>query len=184
MKKVLMIYVAMMVLNIIPMLTSCSSDKRKEALYWLTWNEKPRRTFYTCSEFVDDPRFPLIYPFDMVKPDCFGWSINVGQCKQDDIVEGERYIMVDLVYCDSNMIYCHNAEHKGGDGIFPSFPQPERWFTIDLHKMHLTLYKDSFDFYSNIGDEAAEHLQHPDEYFAAFDSDVFALPWIPDTVVW
>ncbi len=176
-----MLCAAMVALSIIPMLTSCNPDKTKKALYWLTWNEKPRRTFYTRNVSVDCPRFPLIYPFEMEKTDCFGWSINVGQCKQDNILG--QYTLVDLVYCDSNMIYCHNlSECQGANHCFPESSQPERWFTIDLHKMHLTTYRDSIDFYSNIG--AAEHLQHPDKYFAAFDSNVFALPWIPDTVVW
>lgn len=143
-----------------------------------------RNSFYTRDYDLDDPRIPLIEPFELVKTPIGGWSINIDAIESDDIVPGETYSPVDLVYCSNEMIYCHVLENAPGH--CPQLPQlsfPERWFTINMADTTITNYKGGQVFRAGIGDSIYLLLKTPDTLYAHFCDDIWALPWIPDTVI-
>ncbi len=142
-----------------------------------------RNSFYTRDYDLDDPRIPLIEPFELVKTPIGGWSINIGEIEAEDIVPGETYSPVDLVYCSHEMIYCHVLENAPGH--CPQLPQlsfPERWFTINMVDTTITNYIGEQSFRAGIGDSVYSLLKSPDTLYAHFCDDIWALPWLPDTV--
>lgn len=142
-----------------------------------------RNSFYTRNYYWENPRFPLIEPFELWKTPIGGWSINIGEIKSDDIVPTEQYGPVDLVYCCNDIIYCHVLENaKGHNPQMPQLSFPERWFTINTGNMTMTNYKGDEDFRTGIGDSIYSLLQCPDTLFVRFCDDIWALPWIPDSV--
>lgn len=184
MKKVFLVCAALLAVGAFTIIstTSCTRMKKQIEKDLSIVNGKPRRSFYMRCVSFDVPRFPLRYPFEMTKP-IKEWLINVSELGQEDVIGS--YGPIDRIYCDEKMIYAHNiAKPKGCNPDLPDFYVPERWFTIDMDRMHLELYSDSTDFYNHINEKAASQLRHPDFFYSAFDTNVFALPWIPDTVVW
>ena len=142
-----------------------------------------RKSFYTRDYYWDCPRFPLIEPFEIYKLPIGGWSINIGELESDDIISGEEYRPVDLVYCENDIIYCHVLENiKGHNPHIPELSYPERWFIVNLKNMTITNYDGEKSFRTAIGDSIYSLLQSPDTLYAHFCDDIWALPWIPDTV--
>lgn len=145
--------------------------------------DESRNSFYTRCYYWENPRFPLIEPFELWKTPVGGWLINIGEVKSEDIVPTEKYGPVDLIYCSNEMIYCHVLENAPGHN--PQMPQlsyPKRWFTINMGNMTMTNYEGEDSFRAGIGDSIFALLQNPDSLYARFCDDVLALPWIPDSV--
>jgi hypothetical protein len=162
----------------IPLLQGCVRPLKFNAF------DDGRNSFYTRNYYWENPRFPLIEPFELWKTPIGGWSINIGEIQSEHIVSTEKYGPVDLVFCSNNIIYCHVLENAPGHN--PQMPQlsyPERWFTINMDNMTMTNYDGKDAFRAGIGDSIYSLLQSPDSLYVHFCHDVWALPWIPDTVV-
>lgn len=142
-----------------------------------------RKSFYTRNYYWENPRFPLIEPFELWKTPIHGWSINIGEIKSEDIVPTEKYGPVDLVYCSNEIIYCHVLENiLGHNPQMPQLSYPERWFIINMENMTITNYNGLESFRTAVGDSIYSLLQTPDTLYAHFCDDIWALPWMPDTV--
>lgn len=164
-------------LLLLPLLQGCVHLFSSDAF------DESRNTFYTRDYYWDDPRLPLIEPFELWKTPIGGWLINIGEIHSDDIVPTEKYGPVDRVYCSNEIIYCHVLENAPGhDPQLPQLSYPERWFTINMGDMTMTHYQGEASFRSGIGDSIYSLLQPPDTLYAHFSEDIWTLPWIPDSV--